>query len=423
MNRHAVVAALLGAAFLGTPAFAEDPLEPLTLSDVLSRVDHANPDVAASASSAAAAADRARAAGRLPDPVARLQQWDAPAARPLAFDEACCVMLGLEQTFPLAPKLRLRREANRARAGMAHESSARARAVARTSAVRVFFELWRAEREQEIHLEHVTLAQQILETAKSQYAAGRGRQQDVLRSGADLARLHADVSSIRQEVATNRAALRALMALPGTAPIGRPKVSDELSPAPHALSSLEDRIAERPEVRAARLEETAAMADRRLASAEAWLPDVMVSAEYWDNQMDRDGWAGMISVNLPWLSMARWDARRAAKHEADAARSSRTAVVNGALAEVRDAYARWEAARDAHAVFVKDVLPLSQQSLESARASYVSGSGSFIDLLDASRSLLEARLSADRARARYEQALADLDLASGSSSPSTSGGL
>lgn len=422
MNRRSLTA-LCGAALLATPAFAQDTSERLTLEHVLARVEQANPEIAASASTALAANDRARAASRLPDPVLRIQQWDAPAARPLAIDEACCVMVGLEQTFPLAPKLRLRRQAESARAGISREGSSRARAVARTSAVRAFFELWRAEREQEVHLEHVALSQQILDAAESQYAAGRGRQQDVLRAGADLARLHADVSGVRQEIATARASLRALMDLPASSEIGKPEVGDALSAPPPALSALEERLTERPEVRAAKLEEEAAAAERRLASAEAWLPDVMVGAEYWDNQMERDGWAGMVSINLPWLSAARWDAKRAAKHEADAARAQSVATKNGALAEVRDAYARWEAARDTHAIFVKDVLPLSQQSLESARGSYVAGTGSFLDLLDASRSLLEARLSADRARARYEQALADLDLAAGSTVSATTGGL
>lgn len=422
MNRRSLIP-LFGATLLASPAFAQAVPEQLTLEHVLTRVEQANPDVAAASSTALATGARARAAGRLPDAVLRIQQWDAPAARPLAIDEACCVMVGLEQTFPLAPKLRLRRQAESARAGISREGSKRARAVARANAIRAFFDLWRAEREQEVHLEHVGLAQQILDAAESQYTAGRGRQQDVLRAGADLARLHTDVSNVRQQVATSRAVLLALMDLPESSVIGKPEVADSLSAPPPAISILEQRIVARPEVRAADLEVDAAAAEGRLASAEAWLPDVMVGAEYWDNQMDRDGWAGMVSINLPWLSAARWDAKKAAKHEADAARARTTATRNGALAEVRDAYARWEAAHDSHAIFVKDVLPLSQQSLESARAAYVAGTGTFLDLLDASRSYLEARLSADRARARYEQALADLELAAGSPLSATNGGL
>jgi len=57
-----------------------------------------------------------------------------------------------------------------------------------------------------------------------------------------------------------------------------------------------------------------------------------------------------------------------------------------------------------------EILPRARQSLEVARTGYVSGRASFIDILDAQRSLLSFELATTEARARREVALANLSL-------------
>lgn len=392
---------------------AEPPT--LTLGEVLARVREANPEIREAQARAGAANVRATASGRLPEPMASVQQWNAPASRPWDVYEADTLMYGLEQTFPLPPKLRLRRRSEAASASTVTEERRRIETRTRADASRTFHEYWRATRELEVHLEHVELGTQILATAESQYAAGKGRQLDVLRASADLARLHADVAGIQQEISTAKAVLRALMDLPSGAPLATPVLGGP-SDAPPALASLEKRLmAARPEIRAAQQSVASAAAARRLAGLETFVPDVMVGAEYWDNRgMDlRDGWAGMVRVSLPFFSLGRWDARRAATQDLVAAEAGREAVTNAAVSELSAAHARAMATREVLHRFTREILPISETSLEAARASYVSGSADFLDLLDASRSFLDARLSTDRARARYEQALADLELALG----------
>lgn len=383
----------------------------LTIDDVLRRVQDANPEIAEARERKLAASARARAQGRLPDPVIGVQAWNAP--DPVAFGEAEMVMYGVEQTIPLPPKLSLRRSAESALAKASGEERRLVENRVRADATRAFYEYWRATEELAVHLGHVRLSEQILATAESQYAAGKGRQQDVLRASADLARLHADVAMIRQEITSSQAVLRALMALSGEEPLGAPSISSTDRPMP-ALAALEERLLKvRPEVRAAAAAESSAQASARLARLDVWMPDVMVGLTWMDMREGDDGWMPMVRVNFPLVSLGRWDARAAARHDVLAARAGRTAATNLALSQLRDAHARATAAKDIADRYVKEILPISERTLEAARASYVAGSGDFLDLLDASRTLLDARLSTDRARARYESSLADLELAVG----------
>ena len=128
---------------------------------------------------------------------------------------------------------------------------------------------------------------------------------------------------------------------------------------------------------------------------------------------DRDGYGAMLMLNLPWLSGKRADQRRAADADLAAARAARTGAEQKALAELRDAHARATSAAKIHALYVAEIVPRAQRVEEASRSAYAAGNGSFLEVLDASKSLLEAKISSDRAHAGFEQALSDLELALG----------
>lgn len=385
----------------------------LRAADVVRRVREANPAIQEARERALASGARARAQGRLPEPMAGVQIWNAPASNPLAAGDAEMVMYGVEQSVPLPPKLGLRRSVETSLASAADEDRRALENRLEQQALHAFHEYWRATEELAVHVDHVELSKQILATADSQYASGSGRQHDVLRANAGLARTHADVALLRQQVASAESVLRALMSLPRDAGIGAPVLDDPL-PAIPSLPYLEERLVEsRPEIRAASSFEASATAALRLARVETWMPDVMVGLTWMDSRMGDDGWMPMVRVSVPLVALSRWDARAAARHDATAARAARTAVTNSALAELRDAHVRVLATKDVLDRFTRDILPLEEAALESAQAAYAGGNGTFLDLLEASRALLDARLSRDRARARHVDAIADLELAIG----------
>jgi outer membrane protein TolC len=75
-------------------------------------------------------------------------------------------------------------------------------------------------------------------------------------------------------------------------------------------------------------------------------------------------------------------------------------------------YALRNAERQA-GLFEKQVLPAAQQVLESVRQSYTAGTGMYLDLIEAQRTLLDVRLTIVEAKAAREKSLADLEALAG----------
>src|SRR5262249_15627135 len=60
-------------------------------------------------------------------------------------------------------------------------------------------------------------------------------------------------------------------------------------------------------------------------------------------------------------------------------------------------------------VFEETILPRAEQTLSSSRQAYTTGTGTFIELIDAQRTLLDVRLLIVEARAEREKRLAELE--------------
>lgn len=80
---------------------------------------------------------------------------------------------------------------------------------------------------------------------------------------------------------------------------------------------------------------------------------------------------------------------------------------------VSEAWTMVESARTMTQLYTDSVLPQAEQSLASARASYETDRGDFLDLLDAWRSLLGLRIEYEESRAEYWKGRADLARAVG----------
>lgn len=394
-------------------AIALAPASPtLTAEQVLLRAAEQNPSISEARQIAAASRERATAAGSLPAPMLTAQTWNAPLARPWSSAEAEMTMYGVEQRIPFPTGLRAQRAEAGAAADQAGEAAAATRAAVLRDARVAFHDYWRASRELAIHGDHLDLAREVLALAETRYATGAGRQHDVLRARLAVSREHASVYTAGASVATAQAVLAALLSmaevelLPPSLPEDAPGVP-ALAP---LLVTLESR---RPEVRAADDAVRGARAGRTRALSSAWLPDVTVGATWMDANMGEDGGMAMVALDLPWVWSGRRAEARAAARELSARESARRATSNGARAELSDAHARASAARDVLALHRRDLLPNAERTTEAVRAAWVAGDASLTDLLDSLEQRLLARVEADRARARLESALADLDRAAG----------
>jgi cobalt-zinc-cadmium efflux system outer membrane protein len=152
---------------------------------------------------------------------------------------------------------------------------------------------------------------------------------------------------------------------------------------------------------------------REEEAAAAAMPEGESPAAMASPEMDRHFYTVMVGLNLPWLNPGRKDAVREAERSLAAERRALEAVRATSRFQLRDAMARYHAARIAFDQIDMDIVPKARQSLEAAQGAFGVGRGDALGLVDALRSYLAIRLERERALASLENALADVERAMG----------
>jgi outer membrane protein, heavy metal efflux system len=369
-----------------------------------------NPDLAEESARVASARARTALAGRLPDLQLKYEHWGVPLQRPLALREANAVMLGLYQTLPAPGTLAARSRATAEEVSGAAASQEARRRDLRAQVRRAFADYYRADRELRLHREHVELTGRLVQLSRGSYRAGQGAQQDVLRLGLELSRLHRDLAHIEQERISAQALLNALMGRPVEAALGPPEDLESGALSVPAAGEAQALEAKRPEILAAQSALRKSEAELQLARNEGRWPSLTVGADYMYMPLMEEphAYGVMAMMNIPWLSPGKRDAVRAAEESLRAERHALESVRNVVAYEIRDARARYDAARSTFTIIDRDLLPQAQRNFEAANAGYTAGQGNAIGLVDALRSYLDVRL--DRVRAVVHQATAAADL-------------
>lgn len=348
------------------------------------------------------------------DPLLRVRTEGTPLRRPAGVDRAEENALSLEQTIPFPGNRGLRGEAGLRDAEALQEAlrSRERETVARVR--RAYFELYAAHRELDTHLEHIRLLEELEKVSESRFRTGVVSQQDVLKPQVEIVLLQTDVLFARQRVDSARAMLNALLGRPATAPLGQPREPGAVGP---PLGDLAERLraaSERhPDVLGPALKVKAVRARLDLARREAVLPDFTLGVEYMQVPGEPDGWGGMVGVNLPWFTGKRRSEARRLEETLRAEEAALEAARVRLQADVRDAYARAEATGKALRLLREELLPKSIQTVDVSRAAYQQGRSTFLELLDAERSLRDVRLRYYQALSMHESAFADLERASG----------
>ena len=122
-----------------------------------------------------------------------------------------------------------------------------------------------------------------------------------------------------------------------------------------------------------------------------------------------------LSMPLPLFDRNQGNVLAAARR-ADQARDLRNAVALRLRSETRSAVDQWVTAMQEVAAYDRTILPAAQQAVDTATRGFEMGKFAFLDVLDAQRTLIEARglylealATAADARARVERIYGDLD--------------
>lgn len=403
-------AALAAAGVLAGPgSWAEQgprplsPDEPMSADELVAWVLEQNAGLDAAESAAEAAGYAVQPAGALEDPM--LSYGLAPRSS----EEN----IGFSQRLPWPGTLRAREAAARNDAAAAEWSVGVERLTLAAAAKSAYADWYFAARGLEIHHAVERLLDELIATAETRYAAGEALQQDVLQAQVERAELETEELELRRRQTAAAARINGLLNRPPDAEL--PAAAD-IVPRPPALDAdaLEGLAADRhPELK--RLDARIAAAGSRVTVArKAFFPDFEVRAGYdalWEDP-DKRSMLG-VSINVPFAQGKRRAELDRAQAERRRAESMLTDERAGLLADVARARAEVVEAVDSVSVYERSLIPLANAYLEAATADYRSGTGAFLNVIEAEQRLLRTELALERMRAEYLRRVAELESLTG----------
>jgi cobalt-zinc-cadmium efflux system outer membrane protein len=377
------------------PACAADAMAPhageptLTLEEALSRTLRNGPELIAAAEDLRAAEAEVVLAGRLPDPELSIVVENVAGSGAYHGSDAAELTIELSQTFELGGKRRLRRDA----AELGRQLAVNARVLAGADAFAVvrqrFIAVLAAQERLVLAREEAEMTAKTLAAADERIKAGKAPAADRprLQGEASLAAL----AVVRAE-RTLQTARQALAASWGEVQPDFARVAGELAALP-ALPPLDEVEAQAEQsVEAANRRLTTELRGNELAQARAGRisdPSLTVG---WRQFEESDEHALLFGVSVPLPLFSRG---AAAVASADSRYRSARAREAGELSRARLAlHAAWQELADSRAaaeVLGSQVVPAAADSFAAAEFGYAAGKFGLLELLDAQRTLFEAR--------------------------------
>ena len=265
-----------------------------------------------------------------------------------------------------------------------------------------FHALFALDRILEVHRGTLALLQDFQSVARSLYAAGTGRQSDVLRADVEVARMDAEIRRLGALRDARSAELNAVLDRPGESPMASPATPGLPSRVPPLDTLLTWAMSSRPALQRERIQADRARAGVELADRDFW-PDFTISAQYGrrGGEDPRSMGGLMIGASVPIHSGSRQrplvEAARALERQA----VSRVSRVRAAVeAELRSAASELERARTLLGLYRDEILPAARVTVSSSLAAYRVGEVDFSTLVD-------AQLDVDRYQEEYIQLVSD----------------
>lgn len=297
---------------------------------------------------------------------------------------------------------RIRRSTEAARADLlAQEENQRAVILTLVSSVAAAY-LQLRQLDLALSISEQTLAsrQQTFRLASQRYQQGLISELDVRQFESEVATPAVSVADLHRQIAQTENALSVLLGhAPGPIPRGR-SLPEVLAAVPIPTSIPSQLLEQRPDVRAA--EAVLAAATARIGVAEgARLPAFVITGQYGTQASEASRlfgsnsniYSAFVGISLPIFTGGQLsNAVRAARARAEQARYQYEQTVLLALRDVNDALAALRADRD-RVIAQQTQADALQRGLHLASSRYVGGVSTYLDVLDAQRSLFTAQLA------------------------------
>lgn len=390
----------------GSTAARAQPAGDLTLREALALALQRNADLAALGKERAATEAAILQAGVLPNPVLGLAAENLANAR-LAEggDRAMSVQIG--QLIELGGK-RLARvraaQAGRDVAGWEYEAK---RIEVLFLVGQRFVDLLAAQRGIALAQDSLLLARRVSDGASRRVQAGKVAPVEETKARLAQASAQIELEQVRREAVAARLALGALWG--DFSPRFERAVGelDSIRSLP-AYAGLAERARNNPELSRASSEIARRRALLEAENAKA-VVDVTLSAglqRY--SQFDDQAFMVGISVPLPVFDRNRGGILEA-RHRLDKAADEKRVTESRLLADLARTYQRLAAIGAEIDILRADLLPGAQSAFDVATRGYELGKFAFIDVLDAQRTLFQARSQHLRALADYQRGMSEIE--------------
>ncbi|PKO82485.1 MAG: cobalt-zinc-cadmium resistance protein [Betaproteobacteria bacterium HGW-Betaproteobacteria-13] len=364
-----------------------------------------NPDLAIAALEVGANEGARQQAGAYPNPeISWLQEDTQRATR--------TTTLQLNLPIELGGKRAARVAAAERGFDIASEDLAAQRLEIRAAVTARYFDTLAAQERVRVTDDALELAGRATRAAALRVKAGKVAAIEETKASVAEAGVQVEASQARSDLRSAQARLGALLGKihPGTLMLDGQL--DELPIAP-SQEEAQQQVENSPALRRARLEIEHRMALTELEKARR-IPDLTVSlGAKREEALGRNQAIVGVSIPLPLFDRNQGNLLEALKREDKAREALRSARLQVA-ADALQARERLESARMEAGSLAAQVLPGAQSAYEAAVKGFELGKFSFLEALDAQRTLLQARMQYLRATADAHRARAELDRILGS---------
>lgn len=393
-------------------------ITPLTLQDFLQVAFERNPRVQAARQEWKAALDQVPQARALPDPMLTYGYFLRSVETRVGPQKQ---RVGVSQSFPWFGTLGARGDAALAGAEASRQKYLAALERVYREVNAAYAEYFYLGSSIGIVGDNLDLLRQWEEILRSRYSTGTARFTDLVKVQVELGKLQDRLTTLEQQRPTLQAKLNALLDRPARTSIPWPESLPEV-PAPEAADSLRTRLArQNPELGALR-----AMVEKEDHGVDlarkSGLPSFTLGLDWVQTDPrdvtglvdnGKDPVMAMVGVRLPlWRGSVSAGVRQAVARRS-AAEDNLADRSNALETDLEEALFHYDDAERKIRLYRDSLVPKVKESLDAAYSTFESGQGSFLDVIDAERILLEFRLVLERARADRLRARATLDALTG----------
>jgi outer membrane protein, heavy metal efflux system len=419
LSRCLCAVALLGASAPLAAQVQDSATAPLRIdrTEAIREALAHNPTLAVAREQIAQARARVTEGYALPEPSVSAAVLGANGiARPHTANETD---LGVGITIPFPNKIILRGQAAKSDLGNFDELYVQQRQLIATQTAQAYDSLLVALRHREDLLISKSLAEDFVKKTEARFNAGTAAKLDIVKGQVDVAQAENDLIANERGIANARSGLNRLLGRVLGASI-EPADTLGVPVVPTDLDRLEKlAMLSRPELRGLARQRESAKAQERLAQ-QYFLPDVTLGLSRNNIYGTDPTYTTSIGIDVP---IFFWQHQRGevaeAKHRELELTESYRDVTAQVGQDLRNSYSTASTALRQVQFLAEKLVPSAEEQYRIASSTYALGGSSALEVIDAQRTLLDARNQYTTALGALNDAVADLERATGAPLDST----